>query len=65
MYVFNVASATDELYDMNDPDPRNLAHLPEHREALRWERDLSAPPPKKQEPLVQISGPEQKAATGD
>ncbi len=38
---------------------------PEHREALRWERDLSAPPPKKPESLVQISGPEQKAATGD
>ena len=32
MYVYNVASATDELYDMNDPDPQNLAHKPEHRE---------------------------------
>jgi len=32
MYVYNVASATDELYDMNDPDPQNLAHQPEHRE---------------------------------
>ena len=32
MYVYNVASATDELYDMNDPDPQNLAHRPEHQE---------------------------------
>jgi hypothetical protein len=32
MYVYNVASATDELYDMNDSDPQNLAHTPEHRE---------------------------------
>ncbi len=32
MYVYNAASATDELYDMNDPDPQNLAHRPEHRE---------------------------------
>jgi arylsulfatase A-like enzyme len=32
MYVYNVASATAELYDMNDPDPQNLAHLPEHQE---------------------------------
>lgn len=31
MYVYNVASATDELYDMNDPDPQNLAHRPEHQ----------------------------------
>jgi arylsulfatase A-like enzyme len=32
MLVYNVASVTDELYDMNDADPQNLAHLPEHRE---------------------------------
>jgi hypothetical protein len=34
MYVYNLASATDELYDMNDPDPQNLAHRPEHRETV-------------------------------
>ena len=32
LYVYNAASATDELYDLNDPDPRNQAHQPEHRE---------------------------------
>jgi arylsulfatase A-like enzyme len=32
MYVYNVASATDELYDMNDPDPQNLAHRTEHQQ---------------------------------
>ena len=31
MFVYNVASATDELYDLNDPDPQNLAHRPEHK----------------------------------
>ncbi|MBI4874805.1 MAG: sulfatase-like hydrolase/transferase [Acidobacteria bacterium] len=36
MFVHNVASATDELYDMHDPDPQNLAHKPEHQ-AVRKE----------------------------
>jgi arylsulfatase A-like enzyme len=34
LYAYNLASATDELYDLEDPDPQNLAHRPEHRETL-------------------------------
>ena len=30
MFVYNVGSAMDELYDLNDPDPQNLASKPEH-----------------------------------
>jgi len=36
MFVYNSGSNTTELYDVNDPDPRNLSGQPEH-EALRVE----------------------------
>jgi arylsulfatase A-like enzyme len=30
MFVYNPGSTEDELYDLNDPDPQNLASRPEH-----------------------------------
>jgi hypothetical protein len=36
MFVYNVGPACDEMYDLNDPDPQNLAGKPEH-EPLRAE----------------------------
>lgn len=33
LFAYNLGSAVDELYDLNDPDPRNLAGKPEHESA--------------------------------
>jgi arylsulfatase A-like enzyme len=32
LFAYNLGSASDELYDLNDPDAQNLAQRPEHAE---------------------------------